>query len=219
VRLIAVHPACSLAPYAHNAVDLRRPSTLSRWSPVPERTLLQRIAAGDETAVQETIDRYSGLVWSLARRLSPTRADAEDAVQEIFVSLWKSADRFDPSTAQESTFVSMIARRRLIDRLRKSGRRPTVSEPLTPHADPAAPADTPPQEGDARAVAHAFTELSEEQQRVLRLSIQHGQSHSQIAESTGMPIGTVKTHARRGMIKLRDLLGEFAGSPVTEASA
>ncbi len=186
---------------------------------MPERTLLQRIADRDESAVQETIDRYSGLVWSLARRLSPTRADAEDAVQEIFVSLWKSADRFDPRTAQESTFVAMIARRRLIDRLRKSGRRPTVSEPLAPLADPAPPADEPAREGDARAVALAFTELSEEQQRVLRLSIQHGQSHTQIAQSTGMPIGTVKTHARRGMIKLRELLGDLAGTPVTEASA
>ena len=183
-----------------------------------ERTLLQRVAERDENAVRETIARYQGLVWSLARRLSPTRADAEDAVQEIFVSLWKAAGRYDPSVAQESTFVAMIARRRLIDRLRKSGRRPEVSEPEAPIADPNPPEPSTTTD-ESRVVATAFTRLSEEQQRVLRLSIQHGQSHSQIAESTGMPLGTVKTHARRGLLKLKELVASGDGPTLTEASA
>ncbi len=90
---------------------------------MPE-TLLPRIAAGDPDAVQACIRRYGGLVWSLALRMSRSREDAEDAVQEIFISLWKSADRFDPSRATEVTFIAMVARRRLIDRRRAAQRRP-----------------------------------------------------------------------------------------------
>ncbi len=81
-------------------------------------TLLQRIAGGDRSAVAACIDTYSGLVWSLARRFLQNEADAEETVQEIFLELWEKAARFDPGVAGEVTFVSMIARRRLIDRRR-----------------------------------------------------------------------------------------------------
>ena len=86
--------------------------------------ILARIAAGDSAAVEECMVEYGGLVWSLARRLSPSNADAEDAVQEIFVELWKNASRFDSAKASEKTFIAMIAKRRLIDRLRHKNRRP-----------------------------------------------------------------------------------------------
>ena len=219
MTLTATHPVGSPGWTILRAGPRRGAANASRWSDVPEPTLLQRVADRDEGAVRETIERYKGLVWSLARRLSPSRAEAEDAVQDVFVSLWKSAHRYDPSVAQEATFVAMIARRRLIDRLRKAGRRPdTVSEPQTPLADPSPP-EPRLQSDDTRVVAQAFTKLSEEQQRVLRLSIQHGQSHTQIAESTGMPLGTVKTHARRGLLKLRELVVSGEGPALTEASA
>ena len=84
--------------------------------------LLPRIAAGDSDAIQRFVDRYKSLIWWLARKHAST--DAEDAVQEIFIDLWKSAERFDASKASEPTFVGMIARRRLIDRARKRQRRP-----------------------------------------------------------------------------------------------
>ena len=70
--------------------------------------LLPRVAQGDRAALNECIQRYGSLVWSLARRASPSASDAEDAVQEIFVEVWKSASRFDPRIAGESTFVAMI---------------------------------------------------------------------------------------------------------------
>ena len=82
-------------------------------------TLLQRIAGGDSAAVSDFIDRYGGLIWSLARRFTSTNADAEDAVQEIFFDLWKSCKNFRPEIASEKTFTAMVARRRLIDRKRK----------------------------------------------------------------------------------------------------
>ncbi|HVS18795.1 MAG TPA: sigma factor, partial [Planctomycetota bacterium] len=86
-------------------------------------TILQRIAAGDRQAVQQCIDAYGGLVGSMARRAGLAAGEAEDAVQDVFVALWRSAQRFDPAVAAERTFDAMIARRRLIDVRRRLGRR------------------------------------------------------------------------------------------------
>ncbi|HEY1068798.1 MAG TPA: sigma-70 family RNA polymerase sigma factor, partial [Pirellulales bacterium] len=86
--------------------------------------LLPRVAAGQPSAVDECLARYGGLVWSLARRHTNNTSDAEDAVQEIFIDLWRSAARFNPQAASEATFVAMIARRRLIDRRRKQSSAP-----------------------------------------------------------------------------------------------
>ncbi len=170
--------------------------------------MLPKIAQGDSQAVQACLDRYSGLVWSLARRLSTTEADAEDAVQEIFLDVWKSAARFDPGVASEVTFVAMIARRRLIDRRRKEGRRPT-SEMLS-ESSPAPEereSEVDPSFGEeVRIARRALSQLSMEQQRVLQLSIFHGLSHEKIARATELPLGTVKTHARRGLIRIREII-------------
>jgi RNA polymerase sigma-70 factor (ECF subfamily) len=184
---------------------------------VDEPVLMARVAAGQPGAVQECIDRYGGLIWSLARRLIHTQAEAEDAVQEIFVEIWRNAWKYDASVASETAFVAMLARRRLIDRRRRLDRRHD-KEPL-PEASPA----TPPRGLDAALTeeaalaASALEQLSVEQRRCLRLSVYEGLSHEKIAASTGLPLGTVKTHVRRGLIKIRQTLGiESTGDVVTE---
>lgn len=150
--------------------------------------------------------RFSGLVWSLARRLCNSPSDAEDAVQEIFIDLWRSASRFDPTIAGESTFVAMIARRRLIDRGRRRMRRPEVPQIPETVAAPRLRNDGTEISEQHAIAQRAFEQLRPEQQQVLQLAIHHGCSHEQIATATGMPLGTVKTHARRGLIKIRQLL-------------
>lgn len=175
-------------------------------------SVLHRVARGDADAVNECIDRFGGLVWSLARKLCPDRGEAEDIVQEIFISVWKSADRFDASMGSEATFIATIARRRLIDRARKKQRTlgaGTLDESFAV-ADPASrPASNPGASPDEAAAAErALRELSEDQQRVLRMSIMHGLSHEQIAKAIDMPLGTVKTHIRRGLIRVRKVLEE-----------
>lgn len=170
--------------------------------------VLRRVAAGEPGAVQACLDRFGGLVWSLARRLSSGDADAEDAVQEIFLDVWKSSHRYDPGVASETAFVAMIARRRLIDRRRRASRRPDehlLNEGAAVgdwdgRADPVELSD------EAARAADALGQLSEEQQRVLKLSIYHGLSHEKISRATGLPLGTVKTHARRGLMRIRDVL-------------
>jgi len=186
-----------------------------------QQSVLERVAAGDGDAVNECIDRYGGLVWSLARRLCPDRSEAEDVVQEIFVSVWSSAKRYDPGIGSEATFIATIARRRLIDRARKRGRTLGAAPLDESYAEPARPAAEPgtKDRGEAVAAEAALRELSEEQQRVLRMSIMHGLSHEQISRATDLPLGTVKTHIRRGLIRIRKKLDESGVKADQPASA
>jgi RNA polymerase sigma-70 factor (ECF subfamily) len=145
--------------------------------------------------------------------------EAEDAVQEIFVELWRHAARFDPSVASETAFVAMIARRRLIDRRRRIERRPEASGFV--EETPDSESGNPPQvelSEEAQRAAAALNQLSSEQQRVLRLSIYRGLSHERIASVTGLPLGTVKTHARRGLMRIRDLLQSESAQEDSSAS-
>lgn len=175
---------------------------------------MSRVAQGDPVAVQTCLDRYSGLVWSLVRKACRNHADAEEAVQEIFLDVWRSAARFDPSIAGEATFIAMIARRRLIDRSRRLGRMPDLEAVAR-----AMPADEPIGQSErlhvleqSQAAVEALETLRPEQQRVLRLNVYQGLSHEKIAEATGLPLGTVKTHVRRGLIRIRELLEDQPGS-------
>ena len=172
------------------------------------QSILQRIAAGDQPAVQECLKSYGGLVWSLARRMLRNQEDAEDAVQEIFLDVWKNAARFDPAQASETTFVAMIARRRLIDKIRHVQRRISADSIDDVLAEPSTRDDKVMQTNvEAREAAKALDQLRPEQRQVLQLSIVHGLSHQEIADALAMPLGTVKTHARRGIIQVREILG------------
>ncbi len=142
------------------------------------------------------------------RKGSPTAADAEDAAQEIFIDLWRSAARFDSAIASETTFVAMIARRRLIDRQRRLGRRPQ-NEALPPELASRGPSTTEAAEmgDDVARAAQALGGLRPEQRQVLSLWIYDGLTHDEISRSTGLPLGTVKTHARRGLLQIRGMIG------------
>jgi len=186
----------------------------------PVDPVLPQVATGDSRAVQTCIDRYGGLIWSLASRQLGNTTEAEDAVQEIFIQLWEVADRFDPTVAAESTFVAMIARRRLIDRRRKLGRAPDTrsidfADDPSCQVDPGlAHIETREQ---AAKIESALAQLSSDQKQALKLSIHSGWSHSEIAEHLGIPLGTVKTNIRRGLIKVRELLGAVTDGTAAEA--
>lgn len=170
--------------------------------------ILQRIENGDRNAVEDCLKAYGGLVWSIARKMLRNSDEAEDAVQEIFVDIWKNAARFDASKASETTFVAMIARRRLIDKIRYSNHRISGDSLDDILAEPFTRADKQMQTSiEAKEAAEAMQNLKPEQQQVLKLSIIDGMSHQEISEATGMPLGTVKTHARRGILQVREFLG------------
>lgn len=172
-------------------------------SPAP---LLPRIAVGDELAVRECVERYGALIWSLVRRWSPDARDAEDAVQEVFVDLWRSAARCEITRATEAGWVAIVTRRRLIDRLRRR-QRAVELEPLPDDFDLADDTQTDEARDDrverARAALQA---LPEAQRTVLELALLHGRTHDEIAKATNTPLGTVKSHIRRGVQRARALL-------------
>lgn len=184
-----------------------------------EQAILQRVANGDREAVEDCLKKYGGLVWSLARRMLRNPDEAEDAVQEIFVDIWKNADRFDESKSSETTFIAMIARRRLIDKIRHSSRRITADSLDDVLQEPFTRADKDMQVSiEASQASEAIRNLKPEQQQVLMLSIIQGMSHQEISEATGIPLGTVKTHARRGLIRVREHLGLAGGRFSQEAA-
>lgn len=170
-------------------------------------SILERVAAGDPEAIQQCIDAYGGLIWSMARRRGLSSEDAEDLLQEVFIDLWKSADRFDPGQASEKIFVAMITRRRLIDRLRREQRRPPT-QAIELDSQDYAGKDLERLENtvEAALAAKALAQLRPQERDVLLLSTYHGLSHGQIAEQTGIPLGTVKTYIRRGLIRVKELL-------------
>jgi RNA polymerase sigma-70 factor (ECF subfamily) len=170
--------------------------------------ILKRIASGDREAVASCLDEYGGLVWSIARKMLRNTDDAEDAVQEIFIDIWKNAGRFDEKLSSETTFVAMIARRRIIDRIRRTSRRIAADSLEDIVTEPQLRDDRKVQLSvEAEEAAVVLRALKPEQQQVLQLSIVQGLSHQEIADVTGIPLGTVKTHARRGIIQAREMLG------------
>ncbi|MGP1346305.1 MAG: RNA polymerase sigma factor [Phycisphaerales bacterium] len=185
---------------------------------------LQRISAGDESAVAGCVDEYGGLVWRLAcRYLSRAPGEVEDAVQEIFVEVWRMAARFDPARGSEAAFIATIAHRRLIDHQRRLRTRfmPSLDAiGAEPGADTAASrSDNPPDclreavvRHDLSLVSEAFDRLPDDERHALWMSIHNGLSHRQIAEATRSPIGTVKTRLRRGLLRMYDLVAGVAAT-------
>ncbi len=170
--------------------------------------LLPEIAAGDPAAVDAFLKRHQNMVFGLARRFCRSAEDAEDATQEIFVEAWKSAGRFDATAGSETTFLMTIARRRLIDRARRQGRRPPIA--LLEDAGSLAEqpgADRAELHEEVRLAKEALEQLRPEQRHVLDLALGQGRTHHEISAAIGIPLGTVKSHARRGLIRLREMLG------------
>ncbi|HEY2682874.1 MAG TPA: sigma-70 family RNA polymerase sigma factor [Steroidobacteraceae bacterium] len=179
--------------------------------------MLQRIASGDSAAVRECIDEFGPLIWSIARRLSRTPSDAEDATQEIFLDIWRSAGRYDASQGSDKVFIATIARRRLIDRLRKTSSEPPMDPVETldsvEWANSASASETCV---EAEQATRALAELKPEQRQVLELGLLKGLSQSEIAAHLNMPLGTVKSFMRRGLIKVREYMNIHAEGVAAE---
>ena len=173
--------------------------------------LLPKIAAGDSSAIEQFVQRYERVIWWMARQYAGH--DAEDAVQDVFLALWQNAGKYDESKAKESTFVGMLARRKMIDRYRKVKRRPVTQDIETAPETTFATAPTLEAQAEAALATRLMRrELRPEQRSVIELSIFEGLSHREIADRTGMPLGTVKTHIRRGLNQLRSVLLQPQGA-------
>lgn len=168
-----------------------------------EQDLLGLIAEGDESVVAIFIDRYSGLIWSLASSFYNEQDQIEDAVQDVFVHLWQKADQFQPEVASEKTFVAIVARRRLIDRSRAK-KVPKLSRCELDHLpERRVRRDDPDINEQAKRTMDIIKQLPLPQRRIMMLVIFHDMTHIKVAERLDLPLGTVKTKYRLGVSKVR----------------
>jgi RNA polymerase sigma-70 factor (ECF subfamily) len=174
-----------------------------------ERRLAQGLRRGDPEALAELHRTYGPLLFGYLRRVLGDTAAAEDVHQEVFLDAWRRGSTYDPERSALGTWLMVIARSRAIDHLRRR-----VPEPLDPQSpgagvlDAEDPSASPELVIERWAMAVLVARLPEEQARILRMRFHEGLSQAEIAERTGIPLGTVKTYMVRGLRRLRELMEE-----------
>jgi len=152
--------------------------------------------------MEDCISQYGGLIRSIVRKYSRNQSDAEDLVQEIFTSLWKAAPRFDPKHGTETTFIGVLARLPALDWPRKQGRRPDFEPLSNDHNEMSNSSPSNATAINLGIVMKALENLPADIQTLFRYHFEKGLSHSKIAKETGLPLGTVKTCLRSGLLEL-----------------
>lgn len=183
-----------------------------RWRMADEDwNFMQRVAHGDDAAMAELYDRFGPLVYKASRQALPSRAEAEDAVQEVFVRLWRTADRYDPRRAKLVTWVMLITRRHLIDKLRRRGVRIDAGtlevDPVGPSSDggrPGEPGTGKLSDEQKQWLRDKLRELPELQRAVIERTYLQGYTLREVSEQLDSPLGTVKSALSRGLLRLRD---------------
>jgi RNA polymerase sigma factor (sigma-70 family) len=174
-----------------------------------DESLLSLVASSDDQALAELYDRFGRVAYGLALRILRDEALAQDAVQEAFLAIWRSADRFLAERAKASTWILTLVHRRSVDLVRREDRR--RGEPLESAGEPAAP-ETVEDEAtlgfERRVVQEALSRLQPEQREALELGYYGGLTQSELAERLGLPLGTIKSRMFTGLSRLRELLAE-----------
>ncbi len=176
--------------------------------------LLRRIAERDERAVAELYDQVAKPLFSIAVRIVGDSHDAEEVLQEVFVQIWKLADKYDPARGTAIHWAMGITRHRSLDRVRTRQRISRIVEKMTEEAaisDKASARleDSHLSSTEAASVQEAVGGLPSDQRLAIEMAFFGGLSHGEIAESLGEPLGTVKARIRRGMMKLREHLKRY----------
>ena len=173
-----------------------------------DEALLALVSRSDDAALAELYDRYGGVAYGLALRILRDSSLAEDAVQEGFLAVWRSAGSFLAARAKPSTWVLTLVHRRAVDLVRREQRRrsPTVASD-SPH-DPATADEAADLRSRRRIVQDALHQLPVEQREALELAYYGGFTQSELAERLGVPLGTIKSRMFSGLRRLRDLLAD-----------
>jgi RNA polymerase sigma-70 factor (ECF subfamily) len=204
-------------------------------APLPaEADLVAAVASGSEVALATLYDRHAAAIRAVALRLTGDRHIADDVVQEVFLTLWNRAERFDPQIGSLSAWLATVARHRAVDRLRAAGRRPRLVTP--PRLEDESPlealeralrssptalgpaADDPVRALDLaearEAIGAVLANMSDQEREVILLAYRDELSQSEIATHLGWPLGTVKTRTRRALARLRAALADVYGPSV-----
>ncbi|WP_246043124.1 sigma-70 family RNA polymerase sigma factor [Fodinibius saliphilus] len=181
-----------------------------------EVQLMKRIQSRDAYALEELYELYERLLFSMVLSIVKKREEAEDLLQEIFVKIWKKAESFDPERGNVYSWIVTVARNKAIDRIRSKGYKTqkkqsvSIHEPLfSLEGDKYDPMETTIFSDRAELVKKALDKIPEKQSEVIKIAYYRGMTQSEISDHLDIPLGTVKTRTRQGMIKLKRILGEF----------
>ncbi|MBV9659490.1 MAG: sigma-70 family RNA polymerase sigma factor [Verrucomicrobia bacterium] len=179
-----------------------------------EIELLRRISRGDRESFHRFYDRFAGVLFSVAYRVLNNQAAAEDVLQEVFVQIWDKAPHYDPARGKPMTWALTLTRNKSIDRVRSMQRLSRLQGELQQEAetgerfDDRSSFDAVASGETSQLVREAMQKLSSEQREAIQLTYFSGLTQAEIAAHLNEPLGTVKARIRRGMMKLRGLLGQ-----------
>ncbi len=178
--------------------------------PESSEDLLLRVARGDEDAFSQLYDRVAPTVWGVARRVLRDSALAEDVTQEVLVEVWRKASRFDPQRGSALAWVTTLAHRRAVDRVRSEHATARREQLVSDRSVPAPYDEVSEQVGlqlERQQVRRCINTLTALQRESVLLAFYRGYTYPEVATLLDVPLGTVKTRMRDGLIRLRDCLG------------
>ena len=182
------------------------------WGDETDEALVVSLRQGNKAALAILYDRYSRLTYTVAFRVLNSQPEAEDLVQEIFLNLWQK-QTYNPARSSLSRFLSTVTRNRAIDRVRSRSNRRRILKGLVPQAQPVDAFSMPVEQASlderSQRVRNALQTLPDKQRELLWLAYYHGFSQSEIANHTNIPLGTVKSRMRQGLLKLKITLQDL----------
>jgi RNA polymerase sigma-70 factor (ECF subfamily) len=195
--------------------DFPNRASATRFRSAADSELAQQMKSGDEAAFANFYDRFAPGIFSMIYAILHDQKESEDVLQEAFVQMWKRSATYDPARSSLFTWAVMISRHKAIDRLRSRQRQSQLSEVIASESDilsvPADRADDALARREERErVRAALAQLGEGQREAIDLAFFAGLSQTEISERLGAPLGTVKARIRRGLLALREVLGEIS---------
>ena len=183
-------------------------TTARELAHLSDEAVVALVARSDEQALAELYRRFGRLAYGLAFRILRDDALAQDAVQEAFLGVWRTAGRFTAERAKPSTWLLTLVHRRAVDLVRREERRRT--EPLQPDTEPVGTEATDEAEvaTQRQTIRQALRQLPAEQREAIELAYYGGYTQSELAERLGQPLGTIKSRMFTGLARLRETLGE-----------
>lgn len=170
---------------------------------------LRRVASGDRAALEDVYRRTSGKLFAVVLRILPDRQEAEDVLQDVYLTVWRKAGQFDSNKASPITWLAALARNRAIDRVRSRGGRVFVSDDVVAARADDAPLASETLEASEQvgALETCLGELEPDRAHVVREAFFGGLTYEALARQAGVPLGTMKSWMRRALLRLRDCMG------------
>ena len=192
---------------------------MEHFSNASDVELIHHLRAGQAQALPVLYERYSGLVYTLALRMLKQSTDAEELTQDVFLTFWKDESlnnhKYNPEKASLSTYLCVIVRSRALNKIASHGSRQRSVDRLKAVTTSDLFAPTPLEQASrteqSQQVRQALRQLPDKQRQILELNYYQGMSHADIAQQLELPLGTIKSRARQGLVKLRQLLGDTVG--------